>query len=86
MWQDDTQPGDHCVDVKGDYILCECPCGCGSFMNLPIATGPKQERKWQWDGNREMPTLAPSIRDLSGCRWHGFLERGIWTPCGDSGQ
>lgn len=30
--------------------------------------------QWDWDGNRESPTFAPSIN----CRdcWHGFIEKG----------
>ena len=82
---EEAQPGDYQVNEGGDDILCNCPCGCGSMMNLPIATGEKPEHKWQWDGNREHPTLAPSIRDMNGCRWHGHLQNGIWTPQPDSG-
>lgn len=29
---------------------------------------------WNWDGNREMPTFAPSIN--CGKCWHGFIEKG----------
>lgn len=86
MWAPDTRAGDYCIHGEEDLrILCECPCGCGSFMNLPINVGEKVERKWLWDGNRERPTLHPSIRDLSGCRFHGHLNNGVWTFCGDSG-
>jgi len=82
---EEAQPGDYCVNPAGDHILCNCPCGCGSMMNLPIMTGEKHEHNWQWDGNRERPTLHPSIRDLSGCRFHGHLQGGVWTFVGDSG-
>jgi hypothetical protein len=85
MFEDIALAGDYCVNESGDHILCHCPCGCGSMMNLPIATGEKTPRNWQWDGNREQPTLHPSIRDLSGCKWHGHLQGGVWTPTGDSG-
>lgn len=29
---------------------------------------------WQWDGNREAPTLSPSINVIG--RWHGYLRAG----------
>jgi Family of unknown function (DUF6527) len=35
---------------------------------------------WQWDGNREAPTLSPSILVMGGkdrpARWHGYLRAG----------
>jgi hypothetical protein len=43
-------------------------------------TGPS----WQWDGNREKPTLSPSI--FVGMRstppgWHGFVRAGVMETC-----
>lgn len=79
---------DGAFQFKGGYIRCICPCGCGGFMNLPVyQTGTAKERtpSWEWDGNETTPTLKPSIRDLSGCRFHGFLTAGVWTFCSDSG-
>lgn len=40
---------------------------------------------WGWDGNRDRPTLTPSINCLaekdgkptSGCGWHGFITNGV---------
>jgi len=77
--------GSFAIKADGTYILCICPCGCGSTMNLPLCQGEKVDRAWLWDGNREKPTLEPSIRDLSGCRFHGFLRAGVWTFTEDSG-
>lgn len=87
--------GDLAVDTKGivslekaGYILCECPCGCGGSMNLPVYREgePKPAKNaWLLSGTPEAPSLAPSIRDLSGCRFHGHLTDGVWTFCGDSG-
>ncbi|MBI1173528.1 hypothetical protein GC209_19245 [bacterium] len=31
--------------------------------------------QWDWDGNRQAPTFAPSIR-CSGCGWHGYIRAG----------
>lgn len=33
---------------------------------------------WQWNGDREKPTLTPSI-NCHGC-WHGFITDGVITP------
>ena len=39
-----------------------------------------EEGHWQWDGNRESPTLHPSIRVLGRAGapdiWHGYLQAG----------
>lgn len=68
-------------------VLVICPCGCGTLMRLPIHRGEHPPGvSWLWDGNKEKPTLTPSIRDLGGCRYHGFLKAGVWTFCSDSGK
>lgn len=88
---DAEQPGvytfTHEMGVKRIFV--KCPCGCGSHMHLPVyfSKDPKPEKSaWEWDGNTDSPTLKPSIRDLSGCKFHGFLTNGYWEFCGDSGQ
>ncbi len=48
-----------------------CPCGCGAILGVNF-------NRWTWDGNREAPTISPSIQHLDGCRWHGFLRGGYW--------
>ena len=88
LFDDAAMAGDYRVDDDGKRILMICPCGCGSMMHLPIyAAGDAKPapNAWLWDGNRERPTLSPSIRDLSGCRFHGFLQAGVWSFTGDSG-
>lgn len=42
------------------------------FVRIPV-TGT-QEPKWDWDGNRDKPTLTPSINVIG--RWHGWLRGG----------
>lgn len=44
----------------------------GDFCSLPLS-GNKPP-VWQWDGNRESPTLTPSINVIG--RWHGWLREG----------
>ena len=53
----------------------------GDILRVPVQSST--EMVWQWDGNREAPTLSPSILirggDGNGGRkeyWHGFLRNG----------
>jgi hypothetical protein len=69
------------------YFDFTCPCGCGQGGPIPIVDCKpelKPERCWAWNGNREAPTLYPSIL-CSGqkCKWHGFFENGGWRSNGD---
>jgi uncharacterized protein DUF6527 len=89
LFGDNVPPGgfsfsDDGVEPFNSIYYC-CPCGCGERMSLPIATGDKRDRYWKWDGNREEPTLEPSIKRLNGCKYHGYLTRGVWTFTSDSG-
>jgi hypothetical protein len=55
-----------------------CPCGCGHVGGVEF--GP---RGWKWDGNRERPTVTPSIyfnRGGAG-EWHGYLTNGEFVEC-----
>lgn len=57
-----------------------CPCGCGREGYLPFrdphaVTHPS----WIWDGNAEAPTLEPSVLQVGGCQWHGWLRAGEWV-------
>lgn len=88
VFQDDVPDG--AFYFKNDsQVWLVCPCGCKGLMCLAIRTPNAPRTKtpqWEWDGNTEAPTLAPSIRDLGGCRFHGHLQNGVWTFCSDSGQ
>lgn len=90
IWADGLAPGVFNFADNGIFpynsIIYICPCGCGQLVSLPIALGDKQERYWFWNGNRDLPTLQPSIRRLDGCHFHGYLTTGVWTFCSDSGQ
>lgn len=65
-------------------LIAMCPCGCGEVFSVPVIPGGSHA--WSWDGNREQPTLSPSIRRIGGCKWHGHLQNGTWVPTGDSGD
>lgn len=64
-------------ETKGIRFI--CPCGCGNESWLPIRT-VGETRGWSWDGDRDNPTLTPSVYNTGMlCRWHGFLTRGEWV-------
>lgn len=86
----------------GPYgMVFSCPCGCGvessiAFDNRPAEWISKTPERlaWHWDGNRENPTLSPSLHKPSDCLlgsdlgtmqphpgWHGFLRAGIFQEC-----
>lgn len=66
----------------GQYLQYVCPCGCGEFRSLPVATGDKRVELWKWDGNETAPTITPSIRHVphqkGDCAWHGYMTKGQW--------
>lgn len=70
----------HWTDYEGGSTILSfsCPCGCKRINMIAVYQG-KTGHGWHWDGNRERPTLFPSIQLNGGCRWHGFLTRGYWV-------
>jgi uncharacterized protein DUF6527 len=54
-----------------------CPCGCGRTAALAIRPAPSPS--WEWDGNRDKPTLTPSVHHVG--HWHGWLRAGVWESC-----
>lgn len=65
---------------KITHLRYMCPCGCGNWACIPITTEPGGYG-WQWNGNKEKPTLNPSIQKLTPCHWHGFLVDGCFESC-----
>jgi hypothetical protein len=58
----------------------------GAYCAIPIKQGAPEQGTWGWDGNREKPTLTPSIfHDFSepgsSVAWHGFLRAGRFEGC-----
>ena len=75
----DIRIGDLDGVVHGfDYV---CPCGCGVVDWIPVTSGPSDLHHWHWNGDRDKPTLTPSIRKLNGCQWHGWLTNGEFITC-----
>lgn len=51
----------------------------GGIAVLPVEPGTPQVR-WDWNGNRESPTLTPSILHHGNPEWHGYLTDGKLVP------
>ena len=59
------------------------------YVWLPGVSGPdaleiarvenNKPRVWHWDGNKEAPTLKPSISAPG--QWHGYLTAGRLESC-----
>lgn len=71
--------GDWAFDVRGLTIFIVLP---GRHLaGLPLRSDSDYARRdgtgpiWSWDGNREAPTITPSILNLS-TGWHGFMRAG----------
>lgn len=64
-------------------LSASCPCGCGEHFAIYVRYAPDAPHRplvWDWDGNRERPTLSPSIaRKMCPCLWHGWLRAGEWV-------
>lgn len=58
-------------------IIYSCPCGCGRSGALAFRPAPSPS--WHWDGNRDKPTLRPSVHHVG--HWHGWLRNGVWESC-----
>lgn len=55
------------------------------WRTLPVALGDSPDKyTWGWNGDKENPTLEPSISTKSGDDldkelWHGYLRNGVFT-------
>jgi hypothetical protein len=79
-WEFRRDPG------GGTYLWFNCPCGCmyGSRVLLYLEGQAKpRDTAWSWNGDIHRPTLSPSLKRGSPCRWHGHLTNGHWSACQD---
>lgn len=65
-----------------DFDEIALPCRGGRFKNcvVRITTGQAAHPVWHWDGNKDEPTLTPSIGCDQRCGWHGHLTKGEILP------
>ena len=80
-------PGDlfYTIDKEDKIVgfIEMCPCGCATIGAVTFDTGSLEQKspKWKWNGNKEKPTVTPSIRRIGGCGWHGYLTNGVFKSC-----
>jgi Family of unknown function (DUF6527) len=79
----DGPPGSFCFDVseKGQRRLWFVqPDGNTGVINIrPVVAGEDSHPFWQWDGNEDKPTLAPSVHQPG--IWHGWFRVGRMVSC-----
>ncbi|MCW5695763.1 MAG: hypothetical protein KIS96_03400 [Bauldia sp.] len=77
---------EYCEDAgRVTGLLYVCPCGCGAQGFLRFRSAESERPSWIWDGDREKPTLSPSVHHIwkltqggTKTHWHGFLRGGVW--------
>lgn len=62
---------------NGEVVLMFWCQGCETH-HAPIVESPDGRRRWTWDGNRERPTIEPSVLVRSG---HYMPEHKAGDPC-----
>ena len=78
FWAND-QIGDWCFTADERYLvvrLHEREDGVAAIRIQHDPELPDGQTIWKWDGNREAPTLEPSILHHSQPEWHGWLRAG----------
>lgn len=75
----------HGSDTAGRPKWMAFPCqGQPPRGTCQIALRPEQKNavgaSWRWDGNREAPTITPSINCEKICGWHGYITAGKFSP------
>jgi hypothetical protein len=73
----DDRHGAPNTDVQIVGLIYVCICGCQGIGSLPFYKYDNHDA-WQWNGDREKPTLKPSIIRKKTCGWHGYLTDGIF--------
>lgn len=74
IWEDGVPAGAYTFNEAQGMIVFVCPCGCGQMRSVPVAG----QRGWTWNGDKNNPTITPSIQVVGECGFHGFLTNGEW--------
>ncbi len=91
--RDNGQLGDWCFFHDDKVICIRMPCEVDSrypfprgdmtnwriHPDAPQLPGVQLGAVWQWNGNREAPTLDPSLHWID--TWHGFMHAGQLVSC-----
>lgn len=76
-FENSAEVGDWAFSSDNVHIFIETPTGTAILQIDPTAYPEHKRACWQWDGNREAPTLTPSILLHSKPKeWHGWLRDG----------
>lgn len=74
------QKGDWYFFKEDTYITIRYGDDKFDVVSIPINLTGQPKPNWKWNGNKEAPTIEPSIRLLGGDgqpdRWHGWLRDG----------
>ena len=72
--------GDWCFLTQDTYIGIRYGEGELDIVTIPVAL-TQSGCNWYWDGNKECPTISPSIlvhaNEGFTKGWHGFLRKGV---------
>lgn len=71
--------GDFCFDEEFEHIYIWIPGMSGPDAIRITKGAPGGPRVWGWDGNKEKPSLSPSIHAPN--QWHGYLSAGRLVSC-----
>jgi hypothetical protein len=80
--EENGKKGDWCFRNRFDLIVIQYGDNrIDEVVMLPISENPPQgSRFWKWNGDKEKPTLSPSIlvypREGFSKGWHGYLRDG----------
>lgn len=80
LFNDLCEVGDWAFDASGTTIFIVLPphnrlAGLPISQDRGVADGSTSP-VWWWDGNREAPTLQPSILSVD-TGWHGYMTAGV---------
>lgn len=77
-------PGEYFIHrLEGGGHIAAFICPNGKHCGVPIKPAEPNAAgcAWDWNGNDDSPTLAPSINcnGAGGCGWHGSIQNGVMT-------
>lgn len=84
-WDEPLAPGEHCFSAPAPDRPKWLRFRCRNDPRDTCAIALRPQRNgvgasWEWDGNREAPTISPSVNCENVCGWHGWIRNGQWTP------
>lgn len=85
-FDENGQKGDWCFHCKDTHIFIQF--GDNPFtdaVSIPVTIDCGNPKAWKWNGDKNKPTLTPSIlvHPIEGWSkgWHGYLTDGVLVSC-----